>query len=150
MKKLFAIVVAGCLLCSCASTQLYNWGGNYNSGNGVFSMYEQRAFTFYEKHSPESICELLCLYADMVNNPGGTRNVVPPGIYAEYGYLLLQPETAEAFENHATKKQKSVFNYTDYGASFYELGIAMMQKEIELYPESEKFIGPLINRMKRQ
>lgn len=149
MKKLFAIVAAGCLFCSCAPTQLYYWGGYYNSGKGVFSLYEHRAYTFYEKHSPESICELVCLYADMVNKPGGARNTVPPGIYAEYGYLLLQPETAEAFEEHATNRQKKVFGYSDYSTSFYELGIALMQKEIELYPEAEKFIAPLIKKLSR-
>jgi len=102
----------------------------------------------YERQSPESVCELVCLYAEMIEKPGGVREVVPPGIYAEYGYLLLQPETAEAFEKHATDKQKRMFGYTDYGVSFHELGIAMLQKEIELYPEAEKFIGPLLKRLK--
>ncbi len=149
MKKLLVVVVAGCLFCSCGTAELYNWGGSYNSGNGVFSMYEQRAYNFYEKQSPQSICELVCLYAEMVAEPGGVRQVVPPGIYAEYGYLLLQPQTAEAFEQHATNKQRKMFEFTDYGASFYELGIAMMKKEVELYPESQKFIGPLIKKFSR-
>lgn len=145
MKKLLFIITAGCLLCSCSTTQLYNWGGTYN---GTTS-YEQRIYAFYDRQSPESVCALVCQYADMVANPGGVRNVVPPGIYAEYGYLLIQPETAEAFEKHATDKQKRVFSFTTYSTSFYELGLAMLQKEIELYPESQKFIGPLVERLKR-
>lgn len=144
MKKLLFLVAAGFLLGACGTTQLYSWGGNYNNS----TRYEQSIYNFYERQSPESVCELVCLYAEMIEKPGGVREVVPPGIYAEYGYLLLQPETAEAFEKHATDKQKRMFGYTDYGVSFHELGIAMLQKEIELYPEAEKFIGPLLKRLK--
>jgi hypothetical protein len=86
----------------------------------------------------------------MVNNPGGSRNVVPPGIYAEYGYLLLQQRTLESFEGYATKRQRNLFNTDDYASLFQEKGIMMLEKEIELYPESETFILPIIKRVKNQ
>ena len=143
MRKLLFPALLLVLTASCSAPRLYYWGSN-----GTPTKYEQLAYLQSEKQTPKSICDLVCLYEDMVSHPGGTRKTPPPGICAEYGYLLLQPETAEAFEKHATDKQKRMFGYTDYGVSFHELGIAMLQKEIELYPEAEKFIGPLLKRLK--
>ena len=85
----------------------------------------------------------------MVTNPGGTRQVPPPGICAEYGYLLLQPETADTFMNNATSAQKKLFLSQDYNALFLERGKEMLEKEIEYYPESAKFIRPLIKKLVR-
>ena len=81
--------------------------------------------------------------------PGGSRQVPPPGICAEYGYILLLPETAETFLNNATTAQKKLFKSDDYGVLFTERGKEMLQKEIELYPESAKFIEPLIKKLAR-
>ena len=77
MKKLLFLVAAGFLLGSCGTTQLYSWGGNYNNS----TRYEQSIYNFYERQSPESVCELVCLYAEMIEKPGGVREVVPPGIH---------------------------------------------------------------------
>ena len=71
----------------------------------------------------------------------------PPGICAEYGYMLLIPENAEIFAKHATSSQKKTFSSTDYAAFFPEKGKELMLKEVELYPESAKFISPLIERL---
>ena len=87
------------------------------------------------------------MYEDMVTYPGGTRRVPPPGICAEYGYMLLIPENAAIFAEHATAIQRRSFASTDYAAFFPEKGKEMLQKEIELYPESAKFIAPLIERL---
>ena len=87
------------------------------------------------------------MYEDMVTYPGGTRRVPPPGICAEYGYMLLIPENAAIFAEHATAMQRRSFASTDYDAFFAEKGKEMLQKEIELYPESAKFIAPLIERL---
>ena len=84
----------------------------------------------------------------MVSNPGGSRNTVPPGICAEYGFLMLQPNTAEIFEMYATPKQKKAFENSEYGALFSEKGIKMLEMEMELYPESVTFIGPILKRLK--
>ena len=136
------------LLSSCGSSRLYYWGSNPMWESNGTTRYEELAYRNYDKQSPESLCALVCLYEDMVSHPGGTRGVVPPGIYAEYGFLLLQPATAEAFMSHATSSQRGKFETTDFGAYFPERGAEMMQKEMELYPESAIFIKPLLERIK--
>lgn len=139
--RLLLVAIAFCLT-SCTTTQsLYYWGGT----SGDATKYEALAYKNYDAQSPESICELVCLYEDMVTHPGGTRKVVPPGICAEYGYLLLQPSTVEAFDKHATKKQRKMMASVD----FAQRGAEMLRKEMELYPESVKFIEPLLKRLQK-
>lgn len=146
MTKTIIAAIAGVVLTSCAaSNSLYYWGGMQNGTTA----YENLAYQSYDKQTPKSICNLVAVYENMVTKPGGTRQVPPPGICAEYGYLLLQPETAEAFLNNATAAQKRLFDSDDYAAIFTERGKEMLQKEIELYPESAKFIKPLIKKLER-
>ena len=87
------------------------------------------------------------MYEDIVTYPGGSRNMPPPGICAEYGYMLLIPENAEIFAKYATSMQKRTFASTEYATFFPVKGKELMLKEIELYPESAKFIAPLIERL---
>lgn len=146
MKKILLSCIVIFLTASCAAPRMYYWGSNSFSDNGT-TKYEQLAYNSYDKQTPQTICELICLYEDMVSNPGGTRGVVPPGICAEYGFLLLQESTAETFEKYATKKQKKIIESSDYATFFAERGVLMLQKEMELYPESKKFIEPLLKRL---
>ena len=144
MKKLLILAVAALGLTSCGmTTSLYYWGGTQNEA----TVYEHLAYKNYDKQTPESICKLICMYEDVVTYPGGTRRMPPPGICAEYGYLLLIPENAAIFAEHATAMQKRTFASGDYASLFPEKGKEMLQKEIELYPESAKFIAPLIERL---
>lgn len=137
------------LLSSCSTTnRLYYWGTNGIADSGSCTKYEQLAYLNYEKQTPESVCALLCLYEDMVENPGGSRLLPPPGICAEYGYLLLRAETADIFEKYATDRQKRQLAGTDYISLFREKGLLMFQKEMELYPESIVFIEPLLDKLK--
>lgn len=146
MKRVFYLAIAVVLFSSCSMTKsLYYWGGIQNGT----TTYENLAYQSYDKQTPKSLCNLVAAYENMVTNPGGTRQVPPPGICAEYGYLLLQPETAETFLNNATPIQKKLFSSEDYSALFQERGKEMLQKEIELYPESAKFIEPLIKKLAR-
>lgn len=146
MKRVLYLALAVVLLSSCGMTKsLYYWGGVQNGT----TTYENLAYQSYDKQTPKSVCNLVAAYENMVTNPGGTRQVPPPGICAEYGYLLLQPETAETFLNNATPIQKKLFNSEDYSALFQERGKELLQKEIELYPESAKFIEPLIKKLAR-
>lgn len=146
MTKIFIAVIAGVVLTSCSvSNSLYYWGGAQNGATA----YENLAYQSYDKQTPKSICNLIAVYENMVTKPGGIRQVPPPGICAEYGYLLLQPETAETFLNNATAAQKRLFDSDDYASIFTERGKEMLQKEIELYPESAKFIKPLIQKLER-
>lgn len=142
MRNLIVLIAAGLMLSSCGTTSLYYWGGTSNGA----TTYEHLAYKSYDKQTPESICRLLVAYEDMVKHPTGTRQMPPPGICAEYGYLLLQPETAETFARYATAAQRRAFEGTDYNMLFRQRGEEMMKKEIELYPESAKFIAPLIKR----
>lgn len=144
MKRLLILVVVAFAFASCGITSsLYYWGSIQNGATA----YENLAYNNYDKQTPESLCQLICMYEDIVNNPAGTRKVPPPGICAEYGYMLMIPESAEAFAKHATAMQKRKFESTDYASFFPAKGKEMMQKEIELYPESAKFIAPLIERI---
>lgn len=144
MKKTFLVFVSFFLLLSCGTTSsLYYWGGVQNSTTA----YENLAYHSYDKQTPESLCKLICVYEDMVVNPGGIRKIPPPGICAEYGYLLLLPSTAETFMKAATERQKRIFDTDDYASFFFEKGKILLQKEMEYYPESIKFIEPLLKRM---
>ena len=140
MKRLLIIAVVALLLQSCATT-LYNWGGSSSD----VSDYENLSYRYTDKQTPESLCALVCMYEKVVNNPGGTRMVPPPGVCAEYGYLLLMPGTAETFEKHATSRQRRMFS-GDLSTTFREHGMEMLKKEMTLYPESQKFIAPLLKK----
>lgn len=144
MKRLAILILTAMCLASCGvPNTLYYWGGTRNGA----TTYEHLAYKLYDKQTPESICKLLCMYEDMVKHPGGTRMMPPPGICAEYGYMLLIPENAEIFAKYATTLQRKSYRTKDYSSFFPELGKQMLLKEIELYPESEKFISPLIERL---
>lgn len=144
MRKAAIPILLLVMMSSCAAPRLYYWG---STGSGT-TLYEKLAYQQYDKQTPEAICAMVCLYEDMVSHPGGSRGVPPPGICAEYGFLLLQPTTAEYFAQHATHKQRKSFSSGNYAEFFSERGEAMLAKEIELYPESAKFIEPLLKRAK--
>lgn len=149
MKKVLLFSVLTALLSSCSPkvTTLYYWGG----GNYQCSMYEAFAYLSYDKQTHKNLCRLICVYEDMVSRPIGTRQVPPPGICAEYGYLLLQPQTAEIFLETASYKQKKAFGeQPSYEALFKERGREMFEKEMELYPESVPFIKPLFEKLIKQ
>ena len=152
MRKVLLLGVVALALASCETTNqnLYDWGSarsNSNSNDGT--LYEQSFYRYYDLQAPENLCNLLCAYDEIINNPGGARNVPPPGICAEYGYLLLSPGTAETFSSNATEWQKERFNTADFTTQFRELGLLMFQKEMEFYPESATFIKPILERLKK-
>jgi len=118
MKKIFmmgaavAIVMA---LTSCETTQpaLYSWHN-----------YENIAYEYNKKPTEELKAKLLDQYKLIVENQKGARGVVPPGMYAEYGFLLSKNG----------KRQE---------------GIEYMKKEIALYPESETYISRIIKQLEK-
>lgn len=143
IKRLLLLGIACVFLTSCSVTSLYYWGGVQDGTTA----YENLAYLSYDKQTPESLCDLICVYEDMVNNPIGTRQVPPPGICAEYGYLLLKPETATQFAQSATDRQRSIFKRSDYETFFQERGEEMLLLEMEYYPESIVFIKPLFKKL---
>ena len=142
--SLISFVSAALSSCGLVSTPepLYYWGSTVNGA----SEYENLTYRDYKKQSPEAICQLICAYEKMVKHPGGTRKVPPPGVCAEYGYLLLLPETAVAFSEKASTAQRQVFEGNDYAALFNERAKEVLQMELELYPESRTFLEPLVKK----
>ena len=101
-------------LAGCGSSkELYSWYG-----------YEEKSYEWEKKQTPKSEEKLLREYARIIQEPKGTRKTPPPGICAEYGYVLLKQG----------KKEE---------------GLALLKREIELYPESANFIGRIIKQFEK-
>lgn len=144
MKNLLLLTLVSFMLASCGLTSsLYYWGGMQRGT----TTYENLTYTSYHNQTPESTCKLICMYEEMVSNPAGIRRVPPPGICAEYGYMLLSQGNAQIFSEHATSAQKRVFDTSDFESRFQERGKEMLEMEMQLYPESVKFIAPLMKKL---
>ncbi|WP_329904535.1 DUF4810 domain-containing protein [Porphyromonas pogonae] len=117
MKNIYwaATLLALCLgLWGCGTgRELYSW---YN--------YENASYAFSKKHTEKDEAELIKAYEKIIDNQSGMRQTVPPGVYAEYGYLLAK-------SGKVTE------------------GVDLMQKEIDTYPESRVFIDRIIKQFKR-
>lgn len=142
MRKILVLLAAVSLISSCR-TLLYYWGPD----TAGVSAYDNITYAYYKNQSPEALCEAICMYEDIVAHPGESRNMPPPGTCAEYGYLLLQPDTASLFAENATDRQKALFPSGDYSDYFKKYGKEMLEKEIKYYPESKLYIEPLLARL---
>lgn len=116
MKKrniLLATVVVF-MMASCTSTKsLYSW---YN--------YEDMTYNYNKTPTEELQVRVLEQYQKITAKQKGTRGVVPPGMYAEYGFLL-------------------------YKTGKKEEGISFLKEEIKLYPESETYISRIIKQLEQ-
>ena len=72
----------------------------------------------------EKLAEAMAQYKKVITMQKGARKVVPPGVNAEYGYLLVK-------------------------AGQKEEGMTLLKEEIALYPESEKFISRIIKQLEK-
>lgn len=87
--------------------------------------YDTAVYTYYKKQTPKSLEKVTKMYEKITTDPRGTRQVPPPGACAEYGYLLcLQGKQAQ--------------------------GIPLLEKEMELYPESKKFVERIISSINKK
>lgn len=145
LKLPLVVLAAGLLLTACGPSAqiLYYWGGEYKN----VTEYERLAYRSSATESPASLCSMLVMYERLVNNPGGWRQVPPPGICAEYAWLLAQPETFTTFVQNASSRQKEYLNYAVSSASFQERSRELFEMEMRLYPESITFIKPLAERL---
>ena len=143
LRPLVLLLAAGLLLSACGPTAqiLYNWGGDTD---GV-TEYERVSYRTAAKQSPESLCAMLVTFERLVSRPGGWRRVPPPGICAEYAWLLSQPETATIFAEHASNHQKTMLGFSP--AQFRDRSRELFEMEMEYYPESITFIKPLAARI---
>jgi len=109
MKKLLLFSVTLILLVSCQpQKQLYSW-----------SNYEDKSYNYLKNNQDKDLTELLASYQQIIEKQDGTRKVPPPGICADYGYLLIvKGKTAE--------------------------GKTLLMKEMELYPESKIFVERIL------
>ena len=99
---------------SCTSTQhLYSW---YN--------YEDIVYQYSKNPNEKLQAKVLEQYKMVTEHQRGLRATVPPGLYAEYGFLL-------------------------YKTGKKEEGIKFMKQEIELYPESEMYISRIIKQIEK-
>ena len=98
---------------SCGSTNLYSW---YD--------YQEDYYKYVKNGDEDAVNNLIKQYDKIIAKPKAERGVVPPGIYADYGWLLIE-------------------------AGKTEEGKAMLAKEIELYPESKVFVGSILKRLEK-
>ena len=115
MKKLIFAALALCALSSCTTTSksLYSW---YD--------YEDITYKYNKKQTDELKVKVLEQFDKLSAKQKGTRGVVPPGLYAEYGFMLY----------HEGKTEE---------------GLEFLKKEISLYPESEKYISRIVKQLEK-
>lgn len=120
MKKLIftAVCASALFFAGCASNNgkaLYNWGD-----------YSAQTYQYIKSGDEDSMEGVLKSYQWIIDNQTGTvRETVPPGVCADYGYLLAR-------------------------AGRVDEGKAFLQKEKELYPESAQFVDSIIRKIDRR
>lgn len=85
--------------------------------------YDNAAYK-YQKELTDNSKAAFMTQMDKMEKQRGQRGIVPPGYNAEYGFLL-------------------------YNSGQAEEGLQYMKKEVELYPESQLFIGGIIKRLEQ-
>jgi hypothetical protein len=106
MRVALPLIVTVALLLGGCVTSRYKWGA-----------YDPALYAYYK--DPTRQAELETALDAIVKEAEKTGSLIPPGVYGEYGYLLLQQgKTAEA--------------------------TALFQKEKEHWPESAVFMDHMI------
>ena len=114
MKKLLFLGVCMMALASCQTQQtLYSW---YDS--------EDATYTYTKRGTEETLAKAMVQYEKVLKSQKGLRKAGPPGVNAEYGYLLCK----------AGKKEE---------------GLALLRAEMKAYPESEAFISRIIKQLEK-
>lgn len=113
MKKNIIFAICAMAMTSCQSPTLYSWYGS-----------EDATYTYTKRGTDETLEKAMQQYEKVLKKQKGLRKVVPPGVNAEYGYLLCK----------AGKKVE---------------GLTLLRAEIQAYPESEKFISRIIKQLEK-
>ncbi|MCI5982941.1 MAG: DUF4810 domain-containing protein [Marinilabiliaceae bacterium] len=91
----------------------------------IWHDYNDASYAYSKVPSEETLAALMKVYEDMMNDQEGSlRQVPPPGMLAEYGYMLCK----------AGQKEK---------------GLELLKKEIKVYPESEVFVSRIIKQLEK-
>jgi hypothetical protein len=107
-KNLFLILGIAFLMSCTAEKPLYSW-----------EKYETTSYNYLKNNDEKTLLALIESYQTIIEKQKGTRKEVPPGIYADYGFILLQ-----------AKKVKE--------------GKEMLAMEVAHYPESKIFIDKIL------
>lgn len=114
MKKIYVVFAAVAMLSACGVQKpLYSW---YDS--------EDAAYTYTKKQGEKDLAKAMAQYEMVIKQQKGTRGIVPPGVNAEYGYLLIK----------AGKREE---------------GLALLKAEEAAYPESKTFISRIIKQLEQ-
>ncbi|MCQ2311886.1 MAG: hypothetical protein MJZ84_00340 [Paludibacteraceae bacterium] len=148
MKKVIFFGLLTLMLIGCSAPKsLYYWGRTDMSG---LSAYDKNLYESYKRETPKALCELICTLDDIVCHPNGTRQVPPPGVCAEYGYLLWQDEAMTTFDQNATNAQKKQMTQSPYGSDYKQGAVKLFQMEMANYPVSVKFLKDFVERLTGQ
>lgn len=109
-----AAVCLTLLFSSGCAQPLYHWGG-----------YEDSLYTRYNDRSEAGQAEAFKLLEETIKGAEESNAKVPPGVFAEYGYLLFQQGDLDG-------------------------SLSALQKEAELYPESQHLMQSLISRIQER
>lgn len=114
MRKFIISAICIMALASCQSNQsLYSW---YDS--------EDATYDYVKRGTEEKLAKAMAQYEKVIRKQKGLRKTVPPGVNAEYGFLL-------------------------YKAGKKEEGLTLLRAESKAYPESEKFISRIIKQLEK-
>ncbi|MGE4568019.1 MAG: DUF4810 domain-containing protein [Bacteroidales bacterium] len=109
MRKLLIIAASILFFASCTTQKpLYTW-----------AKYGDASYNYLKNGDEKATQELIATYTTIIEQQKGSRAVVPPGVYADYGFVLLQANRTEE-------------------------GRAMLSQEIALYPESKIFVERIL------
>jgi hypothetical protein len=112
-KNLIFLALIGMLASCSIQKPLYTWGD-----------YEPTSYNYLRNSDEKSMQKLIENYQKIIENQKGSRGIPPPGVCADYGFILLQGGNAEE-------------------------GREMLRKEIALYPESKIFIDRVLKMSER-
>lgn len=120
---------------------LYGWGAEYRYTNAS----ERVVHEYLDLRRPEAVCSLICVYEDMTSSLLGGRKVPPPGVCADYAYLISQQDVVDTFIRYATPLQKKRFKTDDLEKYFSARAGELIDAELRLYPESRTMIERLFD-----
>jgi hypothetical protein len=113
MKKYLLLIAIIIVISSCSTPKLYNWKG-----------YDTAVYSYIKKSDDESLEDLLKIYDKLIENTSSISNTPPPGVLADYGYLLVKKGEVEK-------------------------GKELLKKETILYPGSKKFIDRILKQLEK-
>ena len=105
------LFIGACLLAlsSCGTIDsLYSW---YD--------YEDTTYQYSKKSTEELQAKVLEQYQKIIEQQRGSRGVVPPGLYAEYGYMLYRTGKKEeiTWQKQKEKRMENTCHNNDYSNS---------------------------------